>query len=187
MTARVAIYAVPGLATQDAGARLLRERAETWLGRSLGATVPDSAQGARPDAGLPDGFTRSAADEITVNARRYGFHGTLKAPFVLAPDRTLDELGRELDRFGAQNAPVAVTALELVAMGGFFALVAGQEAPELRALADALVVSFDDFRAPATAEQIARRNPEALTPRQRELLERWGIPSSSTSSASTSR
>ncbi len=35
---------------------------------------------------------------------------------------------------------------------------------------------FDDFRAPATAAEVARRDPDALTPRQRELLTTWGYP-----------
>ena len=32
------------------------------------------------------------------------------------------------------------------------------------------------LRAPLTTEEIARRKPERLSPRQRELLDRWGYP-----------
>ena len=35
---------------------------------------------------------------------------------------------------------------------------------------------FDSFRAPLTPEDRARRNPSALTPRQRDYLDRWGYP-----------
>jgi 2'-5' RNA ligase len=35
---------------------------------------------------------------------------------------------------------------------------------------------FDSFRRPLTPQDRARRNPERLTPRQREHLDRWGYP-----------
>jgi hypothetical protein len=38
------------------------------------------------------------------------------------------------------------------------------------------VQGFDDFRAPATDAELARRAPASLTPRQRELLKTWGYP-----------
>jgi len=38
------------------------------------------------------------------------------------------------------------------------------------------VRDFDKFRAPLTADDRARRNPSALTPRQCEHLDRWGYP-----------
>jgi hypothetical protein len=69
---------------------------------------------------------------------------------------------------------VTVPQLSLVRLGGFFALVPGAEAPELYALAADIVTGFDSFRAPATDAEIARRDPDRLTPRQRELLDTWG-------------
>ncbi len=47
---------------------------------------------------------------------------------------------------------------------------------ELQALAAEAVRHFDGFRAPLTASDRARRNPDRLPPRQREYLERWGYP-----------
>ena len=65
---------------------LLRERAEAWLGRSVvGGSTP-------PAPAAPAGWTRDEVDAITVDARRYGFHGTLKPPFRLAEGRDLDGL-----------------------------------------------------------------------------------------------
>jgi Protein of unknown function (DUF1045) len=52
----------------------------------------------------------------------------------------------------------------------------GAEAPELHALADAVVTGFDGFRAQPTEAELARRDPASLTPRQRELLKAWGYP-----------
>ena len=168
MTARVAIYALPGTGSTDDAAVRLRERAESWLGRRM--------DGGRPDPGLPSGWNRAAVDEITVDARRYGFHGTLKAPFRLAEGRSIEQLERDLQRFAGTGRPVALPGLSLRRITGFLALVPGADTPELHELAAALVTGFDAYRAPATAAETARRNPDALTPRQRRMLEAWGYP-----------
>ena len=47
---------------------------------------------------------------------------------------------------------------------------------ELEQLAADCVIAFDAFRAPLTAEDRARRNPERLTERQCGYLDRWGYP-----------
>jgi len=165
---RFAIYAAPGIGPADSVGALLRERAEQWLGRSIAGdpVMPVT----------PAGWTRPAIDAMTVSARRYGFHGTLKPPFRLAEGRTPEDLDAAVARFAAGTAGAVVPQLSLARLGGFFALVPGAGAPELHALADAVVGGFDDFRAPATDAELARRNPASLTPRQRELLDRWGYP-----------
>jgi Protein of unknown function (DUF1045) len=194
VTARFAIYVAPGTvpanavpantvppnavppntagtAPPETAGPLLREKAERWLGRSVsGDPVPTAA---------PAGWTRAAVDLITVDARRYGFHGTLKAPFRLANGRTQAELDAALTRFAASHASVVIPRLSLARLGGFFALVPGaqkEEAAGLYGLADEVVTRFDHFRAPATEAEIARRDPAALTPRQRDLLAAWGYP-----------
>jgi putative phosphonate metabolism protein len=168
MTARFAIYVVPGTGPADDAGAGLRERAEQWLGRGI--------TGDRVTPGVPAGWTRAAIDAITVDARRYGFHGTLKAPFRLAEGRTAAELDAAVARFAAGRPGVLVPRLTLARLGGFFALVPGAEAAELRELADEVVTGLDDFRAPATEAEVARRDPARLAPRQRELLAAWGYP-----------
>lgn len=168
MTRRFAIFAAPGSGPADATGTLLRERAEQWLGRSV--------FGNPVTPGVPDGWTRAAVDAITIDARRYGFHGTLKPPFRLADGQTEEELDAAVARFAAGTAGAFVPRLRLARLGGFFALVPGAETPELDALADEVVKGFDDFRAPPTEAELARRKPASLTPRQRELLTAWGYP-----------
>jgi hypothetical protein len=183
VTVRYAIYVAPGSgpdgqagadqaaadqAAADQAAAALREAAGRWLGRSVDGT-PVSP-------GVPSGWTREAVDAITVDARRYGFHGTLKAPFRLAPGRTPQELGAALAAFAADRCAVTIPLLTLARLGGFFALVPGAEAKELHSLADDVVTAFDSFRAPLTEAEAARRRPQSLTPRQRELLGAWGYP-----------
>jgi hypothetical protein len=168
VTGRFAIYAAPGTGSADPAAALLRERAEQWLGRSV-AGIPVIP-------GVPAGWTREEVDAMTVSARRYGFHGTLKAPFHLAPGRTPEELDAALAQFAAPRQRVLIPRLRIARLGGFFALVPGAEAAGLYALADEVVTAFDGFRAPPTEAELARRDPASLTPRQRELLEAWGYP-----------
>lgn len=43
-------------------------------------------------------------------------------------------------------------------------------------LAAQVVRAFERFRAPLNEAEIARRNPEALSPRQRALLDEFGYP-----------
>jgi putative phosphonate metabolism protein len=168
MIARFAIYAAPGIGSADAVGAALREKAEQWLGRSI--------TGDHVTPSVPDGWTRAAINAITLDARRYGFHATLKAPFRLAEGRTAAELDAAVARYAAGRPGVLVPRLSLARLGGFFALVPGAEAAELQTLADAVVTDLDCFRAPATQAEIARRDPAELTPRQRELLAAWGYP-----------
>jgi hypothetical protein len=165
---RYAIYAAPGTGAADAVGALLRDKAERWLGRSV--------TGDQVTPAVPDGWTREAVDSITVDARRYGFHGTLKAPFRLAAGRTVEELDAAVARFAAGRAGVTVPRLVLACLGGFYALVPGAEATELHALAAHVVTAFDEFRGPATEADAARHPVESFTPRQRDLVAAWGYP-----------
>ena len=165
---RFAIYALPGAGPADGAGAALCQRAEQWLGRS--------AAGQPLMQGVPAGWTRAELDAITASARRYGFHATLKAPFRLTEGRTPAELYAALAGFAASHVGALVPRLSLSCLSGFYALVPGAEAAGLHALADEVVTEFDAFRAPATEAEIARRRPELLTPRQRELLKAWGYP-----------
>lgn len=164
---RVAVYAVPGLGADPVGAAML-ERAEAWLGRAAdGRSIPVRS---------PAGWSRGGVDELTADARRYGFHGTLKAPFRLSEGSTLDELDEAVGRLAATCTAVTVPQIGLERIGRFFAFTPGAEVPALRGLADEVVERLDGFRAPLTEPERARRRPETLTERQRQLLERWGYP-----------
>jgi hypothetical protein len=165
---RFALFAAPGTGSADPAGVLLREKAEQWLGRS--------ASGNPVTPGVPAGWSRAAIDALTGDARRYGFHATLKPPFRLAEGRTPEELDAAVARFAAGTAGAMIPRLSLGRLGGFLALVPGAQALGLHALADEVVKGFDDFRAPATDAELARRNPVSLTPRQRELLKTWGYP-----------
>jgi hypothetical protein len=145
--ARVAIYAAPGLAPSDGPvASTVRELAEKRIAQ-------------------------------TIVAQRYGYHATLKAPFRLRDGLTLEgDLVPSIMDFCATHTAALVPSADIHRIGGFWALTPGAPAPALHALADDVVQAFDRFRAEPTEAEIARRNPEHLSARQRELLDRWGYP-----------
>ncbi|ASY66183.1 protein RcsF (plasmid) [Sinorhizobium sojae CCBAU 05684] len=126
----------------------------------------------------PEGsvFTPEQQLALTAEPRRYGFHGTLKAPFALAPGRSEAELIAAFDEFAAEIESFVVPEMALQQLGPFFALVAKENCTALHDLAAQAVRRFEPFRAPLSGVDIARRNPERLTQRQREYLAAWGYP-----------
>lgn len=140
-------------------------RAHAWLGRD-----PESgADVARPACG----FDVAA---ITGDPRRYGFHATLKAPFRLAAGQSAADLDAALRALAARLAPVQTAGLDLAQIGRFLALIPEGQAAALTALAAEVVRALEPFRAPLSAAELARRHPERLSPRQRDLLEQYGYP-----------
>lgn len=150
---RYAVYAVPGLLgeSDEPAAVSLRNAVEAW-------------------------YAKPEVHDLTVDARRYGFHATLKAPFRLAGGNSEMELRAAADSFAAARPSVLIPALRLAKLDRFRALLPHGDETQLRMLADAAVRSFDDFRAENDDSDILRRRPETLSPRQRELFEKWGYP-----------
>lgn len=141
--------------------------AAEWLGWS-----------AETDQPLPQPQVPGIADPaaITQEPRRYGFHGTLRAPFRLAEGVTALHLMEALAGLSARLAPVICEGLRLEDMQGFLALTPEGCEAALLALGAAVVEATDPLRAPLTGAEVARRRPEMLSARQRALLDRWGYP-----------
>lgn len=139
-----------------------------WLGW-------DAARGLRVPHPVLAGLPRTAA-ELTDTPRKYGFHGTVKPPFRLAPGESAEALHRAAADLCATLAPVTLAGLSLHSLGGFVALTPDGDQGDLAALAARVVAGLDRFRAAPDAAEIARRRPERLTERQRSHLARWGYP-----------
>lgn len=107
--------------------------------------------------------------------RRYGFHATLKAPFRLADGQTAEQLEMALAEFVGQREPVCAPPLQLSELGDFLALRPAEPCRSLDALAESVLRHFDHFRAPAGADELARRQV-GLDGRELALLEAWGYP-----------
>ena len=113
---------------------------------------------------------------LTEEPRRYGFHATLKAPFRLAPSCREDELIAAVGTFARRPQEIARIAPEVRLLGAFTAIVPRAPVAALTALAAACTTEFDQFRAPLSEQERARRNPARLTERQVSHLDRWGYP-----------
>jgi putative phosphonate metabolism protein len=160
---RWAIYFAP-----ERGSPLARFGAE-WLGYDVasGACLPQPVL-AEIDA--------ERLRAITAEPRRYGFHATLKPPFVLAEGVTAEKLDAAVATLARQEAAFDAPPLRLSCISGFWALTLSAPCLPLQALADRCVSELDAFRAPPSAEELARRRRARLTARQDELLVRWGYP-----------
>jgi putative phosphonate metabolism protein len=159
---RYAIYFAP-----RPGSRLKRF-ADAWLGRDPDADGPV----AQP---VVDGLTPHRLHEITASPRHYGFHATLKAPFMPVPGLEADALLGDVESFAAARRRLAVR-LRVSELGDFLALVPAEPAPALDRLAADCVREFDRHRAPVSEHDRNRRDHARLSPVEREHLERWGYP-----------
>lgn len=143
------------------------QRTAEWLGWNpeTGHALP---QPVLAGIGDPAGITR--------DPRRYGFHGTIRAPFRPAPGMTEAIIRDRVAGLAVRLAPVTCEGLRLEVLQGFLALTPlGCEAALLD-LAAAVVEGTNDLRASLTEAEIARRRPDRLSARQRNLLALWGYP-----------
>ncbi|WJY23068.1 DUF1045 domain-containing protein [Fontisubflavum oceani] len=157
---RYAIYVLPQGALYDAGA--------AWLGW-------DAVSGQEVAQPMLEHLPRPVA-ELTATPRKYGFHGTIKPPFRLAEGTTRAALENAAQILIASLASVELPGLTVRRLGGFVALVPGGPAPDLAALAGAVVKGLDRFRAPPTEAELARRRTSGLNARQEAMLAAWGYP-----------
>jgi putative phosphonate metabolism protein len=157
---RYAIYYAP-----ETGA--FAAAAASWLGWNL-----QSGQGVdQPIVQLPHPLA-----EVTAEPRKYGFHGTLKPPFRLAQDVRAADLAEATARLAASLKAIEFSGLQMVDLGGFLALMPQGDTNALQHLAAEVVRRLDLYRAALTDAEIARRKPERLTARQRDLLTAYGYP-----------
>jgi putative phosphonate metabolism protein len=162
-SARYAIYHVPP--------------ADAPLNR-FGAALVGYDAFAPQDLAHPAEATAAFADwhEITADPRKYGFHATLKAPFLLKDGATEADLIESFDRFAATPRTIPAITPVVRAIGSFIAVVPDTPVAALTQLADDCVTEFERFRAPLSDHDRQRRLKSPLTPRQIEHLDRWGYP-----------
>lgn len=140
-----------------------------WLGRD-----PQTGQDLQQP--LVDGIPPLVLQQLSSDARRYGFHATLKAPFRLAEGFQEQHLLHTLAAFCAAQTRITVAAPAVLPMGDFLALRTGEEARDINALAMRCVSYFDFLRAPPGDAELSKRRSNQLTQRQEQLLQRWGYP-----------
>jgi putative phosphonate metabolism protein len=127
---------------------------------------------------FPSDALRVAPDwrDVTADPRKYGFHGTLKAPMALASGKTEADLVAACAAFAGKTRPIPVIRPVVDSISGFIAVIPAEPVDALEKLAADCVRDFDVFRPALTAEDRERRKPEKLSERQRDYLDRWGYP-----------
>ncbi|MEY2618125.1 MAG: hypothetical protein RL522_1127 [Pseudomonadota bacterium] len=159
---RVAVYFAPH---PDS---LQGQAGSTWLGRC-----------ALRDAPLPqpavEGISPQHLADLTAEPRRYGWHGTLKAPFRLGQNVQLADVRAALRRL-CEGRPVFELPMQVAALGDFLALRPTHASPALDALAADCVQTLQALADPLSAGELARRRRAGLTPEQDALMQAWGYP-----------
>lgn len=152
----------------DSDDRLMK-LGNSWLGRD-----PFSGE----TFGQPEvaGLTPERFGELTASPRRYGFHGTLKAPFFLRDGRDETALAEACRTFAAEIAPFEIREFGVNRLGRFLALTPNRDEPDLKAFAGLCVRRFEPFRAPASEADLERRRKSGLTPKQDAYMSEWGYP-----------
>ena len=163
MTMRYAIYYAPAHSspwwTFGAG----------WLGRD------ETHDGTPPEFAAPM-LPEPERRRITSQARRYGFHATLKAPFHLRSGVTPAELLVRARSLAQRLRPVPLSPLQVRRLGPYVVLLTPDHHTAAADLANACVTELDDLRQPLTPDDLARRQPATLDARELELLHRYGYP-----------
>lgn len=160
---RYALYFTPDPASE------LADLGERWLGRS-------AVTGKALDHPELAGLSASGLAALTGPARRYGFHGTLKAPFRLADATSEADLLSAMKRFAADTQAFEIPALKLGLLEGFLALTPDGSADQLNSFANSVVERFEPLRAELGEKEIERRNPDRLSSDELKNLLRWGYP-----------
>ncbi len=153
---RAAIYWAP--AVDDA----LWRAGCAWLGR-------DAETGAALVARDVAGFSG-----LTADARRYGFHATLRPPMRLATG--WDEFLAAARGVADGCAAFALPALQVSLIDGFLALTLAAPCAEMQALAEAAVRATDRHRLQPDAAELARRRGAGLDAVGEALLAAHGYP-----------
>jgi putative phosphonate metabolism protein len=144
----------------------------------LGSSVVgyDAATGCDVPSPAVAGLSGARWAALTEEPRRYGFHGTLKAPFHLAEGRTEQDLTVDLARLAVGLAPIVLPPLVVASIGRFVALVPSGPCAALSELAAEVVTGLEANRATLGEADRARRLKSPLSERQVRYLDRYGYP-----------
>lgn len=140
-----------------------------WLGR---CTHTGQSQSMPVIGGVPVDLQRAC----TAEPRRYGWHATLKAPFVLQPGQDLASVVSWLQLLASGFKAFTLPTLQVGMLGNFLALQPEQDCPPLQSVADACVTRLQHLALPLGELELARRRLAPLTHEQDQLLVQWGYP-----------
>jgi len=144
----------------------LNDLGASWLGW-------DIVTGQKPPAPDMENLPR-AHEALIKKPQRYGFHGTLMAPFRLSDGVEPSDLFERFSHFCQNTCPVTLPALALENRGPFLALCPKGDVTPLATLERLILEEFDPHRAALTQSERSKRKNLSL--HQKALMERWGYP-----------
>lgn len=122
------------------------------------------------------GLDASLAERAIASPRRYGLHGTLKAPMRLSDGRTAEELVEALRAFAFRRRPFRAGPLQLTRFARYLALTPQAPLADLDWLAQECETAFNTFRAPLDEAETARRMKPYMSETQRGFVAAFGYP-----------
>ena len=161
--ARFALYYAPSCES------LWWQAGSAWLGR-------DAQSGERCAQPQPPGLARPLA-ALTEAPRRYGWHGTLVAPFRLGAGLTQQDVLAAARTWALKQQAFALP-VEAATLGDFVAMRPADADGDarIRELASGALQALNALRAQPSAADLERRLAAPLSDRQRVLLLQWGYP-----------
>ncbi|MBT2116918.1 DUF1045 domain-containing protein [Dyella sp. LX-66] len=120
------------------------------------------------------GLVPARRDVLLADARRYGWHATLRAPFALAQGRDHGDLCRAIVKVAREHGSF-VLPLRLDRLAGFLALRPAGGSAAIDALAAACLHATDTLRAPLAAEAL-RKRAAGLDAAELAYLQKYGYP-----------
>ncbi len=160
---RYAVYFAPNVEQQ------WWAQASQWLGRC----AVSQQKNAQP---LVAGVSAERFAELTEHPRRYGFHATMRAPFVLTSQHQPDELIERVNLLCQDVKPFVLPRLQVTLLDQFLALVPERNVAQVTCLEEQCVKVLNDYAQPLGPEELSRRRSAGLSPQEDALLLRWGYP-----------
>ena len=160
---RYAVYYAP-----EKGS-ILAELGNHWLGRD-----PELNKSLSPP--YSKNLSVDLFEKYTRTPKRYGFHGTLKAPFRLHDAANFVDLDFALEKLAGTLTKVRTEALRLKEFSNFFALVPSGACEAINGISARCVEELDVFQRPLESYELERRRLAGLTPAQDANLVKWGYP-----------
>lgn len=124
----------------------------------------------------PNLFTPEKFHQLTAAPRRYGWHATMKAPFQLHNDLTLNDLKQKLTELCAQFKPFKLPTLQVSRLDDFLALTPVGDMSDISQVERACVTNLHPLAAPMPPDELLRRRTAGLTLAKDSMLLRWGYP-----------
>ena len=112
----------------------------------------------------------------TAAAARYGWHATMKAPFVLKPGVEMDAVPKAFSSLAQSKKALTLPPLTLRHIGDYLALVPDASFSALQELAFDCVRALHPLAAPLSDQQLVQRRLTPLTASQDAMLLQWGYP-----------